>query len=138
MTRTKKAPTPPEPSAPASNHAPDDWNENTPPPRVRPQGTPIPGWVPLTPGEEAAVNFAAWDKAGRVPAGSVLAEFTGTACGPTRSTGYRLAVGKLAGIAVGASIPLSTLDGLRIVSNVVEQLKGRRSFVVMAPVEVGR
>lgn len=64
---------PPAPAEPA-----EEFTEDTPPPRTRPHGDPLPRFVTLPPGEDPAALFPVWDRAGRVPAGSVLTEFVGT------------------------------------------------------------
>lgn len=53
----------------------EDWDESTPPPRVRPQGEPVARFVRLPAGEDLKGLYLSWDAEGRIPAGSVLAEF---------------------------------------------------------------
>lgn len=51
---------------------PDDFDENTPPPRTRPKGDRVPWFVRVPAGESIISLFFEWDKEGRIPAGSVL------------------------------------------------------------------
>lgn len=62
-----------EPVKPRTNPA-TDFDENTPPPRTRPIGRPVPRHVRLKPGESVVQVYLEWDKQGRIPAGSVLFE----------------------------------------------------------------
>ena len=79
---------------------------------------PVGNYVTLPPGEPADAAFAEWGREGRVPAGSVLAEFVGTLDSPS---GYR---------------GLKDLSGRRV-AVVVRQPAGRnvpgRLFAVLAP-----
>lgn len=101
---------PPENPAPQPGSA-ADFDESTPPPRIRPIGDAVRRYVKLPRGESAVQTYWDWDKAGRIPAGSVLCEFIGTEMG-TRS-GYRVAatpwpppLGE-----PGEEVPLEKLDG---------------------------
>lgn len=76
---------------PAASAAPDDFDETTPPPRVRPQGAPVPREVRLVAGEDVVETFRTWDREGRVPAGCVLCELIGIApFGEGTDSGHRL------------------------------------------------
>jgi len=131
--------TKPRPAAPA---AADDFDADTPPPRVRPTGDPVPPYVELPPGESVLAVFADWDRKGRIPAGSVLCDHVGTAVGAAKHSGYRVAAvpadptapGRLALGKVGDLIPAENLDGYRVA--VVICVKRRLSLmVVMGPAE---
>lgn len=138
-TRTKKtAPVPAPPPPPA-----DDFDDATPPPRAttRPRtGEPIPAWVELPLNEPVAAMFLDWAAAGRVPAGSVLCAFVGTACGTERHSGYKVAAAadSLALGGPGALIPPSALDSYRVAVVVKEKAKPAPGFVVMSPKAGGR
>jgi hypothetical protein len=98
-----------------------------PPPRRRPQGDPVPRYVTLPPGEEAVPLYLGWEKAGRIPAGTVLARFDSRytlAAYPDGSPKGPL--GK-----VGAAIPV---DGRRHVTVVYAAWAGAL-YVVLAPRE---
>lgn len=104
----------------------DDFDADTPPPRVRPTGDPVPRFLTVPPGESVADLFRTWDAAGRIPEGSALCEHTGTLEG---GTGYRVAVGGPLGDA-GREVPAEELARALIVA-VVSQ--GARFYVVLRP-----
>ncbi|AWM41749.1 hypothetical protein GobsT_71530 [Gemmata obscuriglobus] len=126
-------PPPGRASAPAPVTAPppkpaDDFDENTPPPRGRPQGEPLRKFVELPPGEPVLSLFEQWDKDGKFPAGCVLAEHV--------RDGYRLTAGTLAEARIGRLIPDKVLEPLHIWSS-VHLRPGKfpevpRSFVVFS------
>jgi len=66
VSRTKKA---------AIAAVADEFDQ--PPPRRRPKGDPVPRYVALPPGQEAEPLYLEWERAGRIPAGTVLARFAG-------------------------------------------------------------
>ena len=109
---------------------PDDFDETTSPPRTRPRGVPAPAYAAIPPGESAEATFRAWDAAGRIPAGAVLAEFVWTDLG--RGSGYVLAAGP-AGLPAGAPVIGVYLAARRIAATLVEAGPPRRVFVVLAP-----
>lgn len=106
---------PPKPTSAA------DFTEDTPPPRVRPQGSPVPPFVRLPPGA-AESEFAAWDKDGRIPEGSILARFVGVLDSPS---GYAVE---------GKPLPVERLNHLRMVAT-VREAPGGRTFAVLAEEE---
>lgn len=130
----------PEPS-PRSAGRVDDFDENTPPPRRRPEGNPIPRWVSLPPGEPILPTFRGWERQGRIPPGCILAEFVGTglATRDTRS-GYRLVAyaddspaGTGRGLGpVGTELRVDVADQLDTVATVREQAPALRWYVVLA------
>lgn len=122
------------------NSAPDDFDESTPPPRRRPEGQPIGCDLVLGPGEDLKSLFAAWDKAGRIPAKSLLCEFIGTQpFGAGTASGYKLlAVG--AGVSVFAppgkrELTSVDLGAYRITSWIDCRPSVARRFVVFSPKE---
>lgn len=98
---------------------------------MRPTGDPVRRWVELQPGEDAAALFAEWDRAGRVPAGSVLLRHVGTSLGMTGTAGFVVLAGD--GLGEPGTYPrLEALDGYRKVATV--RVAGRMpDVVVMAP-----
>lgn len=118
----------------------DDFDADTPPPRRRPIGDPVPPFVVLPPGESAIGAFLGWYRNGRIPAGSVLCDHVGTAVGTARHSGYRVASipddptdpGRLALGKVEDFIPEAKLDGYRV-SVVIQEGKRAPSVVVMSP-----
>lgn len=117
-------------NAPPSAPAPDTFDENTPPPRRRPVGDPIPRYVVAPPGESAAALFAHWDAHGRIPPRCVLARFgAGYTVAAVSCTGQTLHtdLGK-----VGETIPDKRLAAYAILAEVVHA-KGGRRHVVLAP-----
>ncbi|VTT96540.1 unnamed protein product [Gemmataceae bacterium] len=116
------APSAPPPPAPAPAPKPDDFDETTPPPRTRPKGEPLPRCLTVPPGSMPDL-FGEWDRAGRVPAGSVLVRYVGTFGSPS---GYRDVAGE--------PVPLEVVQRSRSVVTVQET--GRlTAWVVLAPVE---
>lgn len=115
--------------------ASDAWDENTPPPRQRPQGVPLPRRVVLPPGEGLIGFFAHCDQRGRVPPRCVLAEFVGTMGGvPSGHVVVALShTGTSAHTelgAVGDPVPADRLRWYRVVAEVVQ---GRHVYVILAP-----
>jgi hypothetical protein len=118
----------------------DDFDADTPPPRCRPIGDPVPPFVVLPPGESVLGAFKGWDDRGRIPAGSVLCDHVGTACGTVKASGYRVAAvsmdpnapGRLALGKVGDLAPADTLDAYRV-AVVIQEGKRSPAVVVMSP-----
>ena len=97
----------------------DDFDESTPPPRTRPRGDPLPRFVRFPPGEDIPARFAEWDKAGRVPAGSVLVRFVGTGYVPGRS-----------GLAAPDGDPITPAEAAKL-RPVADVVVGGATWVVM-------
>lgn len=115
----------------------DDFDADTPPPRRRPIGDPVPPFVTLPPGEPVVETFKDWDRKGRIPAGSVLCEHVGTALGMNGHSGYRVAAetDQPNRSPLGqpwAIIPADILDRWRV-AVVIQEAKRAPSFVVMSP-----
>lgn len=128
MSRTKKA---------AIAAVADEFDQ--PPPRRGPAGDPVPRYVALPPGQEAQPLYLEWERAGRIPAGTVLARFLGTNMDRTNGSGYRVEAypdrkcgGPLG--ALGSVIPMTGLAGLRHVTVVYAAWAGAL-YVVLAPRE---
>jgi hypothetical protein len=115
----------------AAHPLPDDFDENTPPPRARPQGEPLPRHVVLPPGESPEAEFLRWDRSGRIPPGCVLAEFVGTLGG---GSGYRVAMNP-PGLApfggVGSGVPAGAR--FRQVAAVALAHRPMKWFCVLCP-----
>lgn len=120
-----------------------DFDETTPPPRCRPRGVPVPAYVTLPPGESAYGHFTDWDKKGRLPDGSVLADFVGKGGSDATASGYRVAAipevcagGRALALGpVGTAIPADKLDAYRIAVTIREGKK-TPTVVVLAPMEI--
>jgi len=88
--------------------------------------------VKVPPGESVIGLFAAWDNQGRVPEGSVLADFVGRQ-GDNKS-GYTVAaldaMGRIPLGAVGKAIKSELLEGYVIHCEILQE---RRVSVVFAP-----
>ncbi|MBA4192231.1 MAG: hypothetical protein C0467_30040 [Planctomycetaceae bacterium] len=117
----------PEKPFPVTDPVATDFTENTPPPRTRPQGDPVRPFVSVPPGAVES-EFAAWDKAGRIPEGSVLARFVGGFTRPDPRTptisGYETQNGR--------ELTVSEVDRLKQITTIREQVTGKL-FVVLAP-----
>jgi hypothetical protein len=140
MPRTAKAKPPAKPV--------DDFTADDPPPRTRPIGEPVSSWVVLPPGESPAAVYWNWDKKGRIPEGSILCEFEGTALDPKRS-GFRVAAVPAQGSdstrhalgKVGDAVPAGRLSDrfgvVDVVSMTGRKNGGWKRFVVFAPMGGG-
>lgn len=111
---TSGAPTPspvaPQCTTPVQSAPFDDFDADTPPPRSRPIGDPVKRYVKLQPGESPVAKFHEWDRAGRIPAGSVLCECIFSDFG--RNSGLRLAAGVgLGDVGLGEVIPIEKIEG---------------------------
>ncbi|MFO0806053.1 MAG: hypothetical protein U0791_23355 [Gemmataceae bacterium] len=135
------APTP-SPADPANPRTtPDDFDENTPPPRVRPQGEAVPHFLKVPAGESVIALFFEWDKAGRIPAGSVLCEFQGSEFGTRPShrvtaTTWPPPLGE-----PGDEIPDEKLDAFRVRVSIDQRAKRGETpvkHVVMSPTQEAR
>lgn len=114
----------------------NDFDESTPPPRVRPKGDPVPRWVELPPGEPVALLFERWDREGRVPAGSVLCRFVGTSLGMTGDAGLEVLAGTGLGVE-GFRPTAEQARGYRVAVTVREKGRPSRDCVVLAPAAGG-
>jgi len=115
----------------------DDFDADTPPPRRRPIGDPIPPFVTLPPGEPVVETFKDWDRKGRITAGSVLCEHVGTLLGTSGHSGYRVMAetDQPNRSPLGqprANIPADALDGWRV-AVVIQEGKRAPAVVVMSP-----
>jgi hypothetical protein len=110
----------PDTPKPAPEPKADDFTEGTPPPKTRPQGTPVKAYLTLPPGAVEG-EFAEWDKAGRIPAGCVLAQFVGTA---ETVTGYKVR---------GVGVKPEKIGDYKPAVTIREERTGK-TFVVLAPI----
>lgn len=131
MGRKKATAAQPEPAA-------ADFDDGTPL-RRRPIGHPAPRYVDLPPGEPGTGYFHNWDAKGRIPPGSILAEFVGTNIGRTSHSGY-----KVIAIPFDPPAPVPRIEsllsheqraGFRIVAEIVERIHGMKQLCVLAPRE---
>lgn len=125
----------PKAVAPAPAH---DFDENTPPPKGRPRGVPLPREYRLPPGEDSAGVFGQWDREGRIAAGSILCEFIGLApCGSGASSGLKLLAmcAGITAVATRTGSELSPSDAARFTAaTVVRRERSPVLCVVLAPV----
>lgn len=133
---------PPEPPAlavlppPPAVPDPAAFTEDTPPPRGRPKGTPLPAHVELRTLEPVAEQFAEWDATGRIPAGCRLAEFVGVlGCWDTHGPEARAWDGSGYRTPDGEVIPPAELEGFNVRHWVRHEKRPGRVWVVLAPVE---
>lgn len=113
--------------APIAAAIPDDFDADTPPPKGRPRGLPLPRIVTLPPGEDVAGIFRQWDREGRVPAGSVLCEFAPFTAMCQNRDPYTI-------VRAPDAPREPDLDGFRIVVEVRREPSPAVKWVVMAPI----
>lgn len=107
LKREREAASVPTPAPQPAAAKPDDFDADTPPPKGRPIGTPVPGYVTLPAGEDVVEQFRQWDRAGRIPAGAVLCRYTPSPDLLVVTTPYTVA-------ATGAGVPVpENLDAFR-------------------------
>lgn len=122
LKREREAAAAPKPAAQVAAARPDDFDDATPPPKGRPIGEPVPGYVTLPPGEDVPAVFAQWDKAGRIPAGAVLCRWPECAVAAT-----------------GAGVPRpANLDRHRIAVTIRALPAGMAKWLVMVPMDEQR
>lgn len=140
ITGTYEMPNHAPPPAPAGSAvaAGGEFDESTPPPRTRPKGAPLPRCVKLALGEDLKGLFAEWDREGRVPAGSILAQLIGRSpTGTGTESGYRLlAVAQPTTVMCppGSSRELKSrdLDGMRVAVEIRRE-RDPEWYVIFAP-----
>ena len=115
---------------------PDDFDEQTPPPRTRPKGVPLRNEERLPPGEDLVGIFRQWDRDGRVSSGSLLCELIGMRpFGSGTDSGYRLLVATTdARIGSEAGEEVSAAELIRFrVSTVIRRQRTANWFAIFAP-----